>query len=264
MSTMDFRSQVYSPIQNMALWLVAWLYNHVSYDDLLEALDELSGSQQSATGEPFIDLLARIRQYHQPFSQNTYTVPVSFALGGIGNPIGIAPSHPAYELVKQGTGALFFSGADLDYATLIPVETDGSTIWHWHESQGIAPAPSYLLPGQADKMLSDATRDAVKSIEQNTTAAKIHADSHALKASQPRLLVGSLNDFYEAPGIPPMTPVRSEKLIARANNVAAIVEALVSRIGDHSFDHILFPLGQHIRQARMSAVNYAFLEWART
>ncbi len=43
---MQTRPQVYSPLQNTALWLTAWLYNVESTDDTVQALTDLGGTHR--------------------------------------------------------------------------------------------------------------------------------------------------------------------------------------------------------------------------
>ena len=59
---MDMRAEVWSPVQNVAVWLGAWLWGHESTDDLLDALRELGGEQQGANGEPFLDVMSLLRR----------------------------------------------------------------------------------------------------------------------------------------------------------------------------------------------------------
>ena len=59
------------------------------------------------------------------------------------------------------------------------------------------------------------------------------------------------------------TPPRAAKLFARADAVAAVIETVVDRLNDHSFDPQLFGLWRHIRTARMAGVADAVLEYQR-
>lgn len=58
-------------------------------------------------------------------------------------------------------------------------------------------------------------------------------------------------------------PGRTAKLFARADRVAAIIETVTDRLGDHSLDPQLLRLWRHIRQSRMAGVAYALSDFAR-
>ncbi|MFS0469236.1 hypothetical protein ACL1CA_10760, partial [Corynebacterium striatum] len=58
---MDMRAEVWSPLQNTAVWLGAWLWGYESTDDLLDVLQELGGMQTMENEEPFIELLSTLR-----------------------------------------------------------------------------------------------------------------------------------------------------------------------------------------------------------
>src|SRR5699024_8374476 len=66
---MDMREQVWSPLQNTAIGMGAWLYGHEPADDALAALSQLGGTQRLvstpddvSTTRPFIDALSLIRE----------------------------------------------------------------------------------------------------------------------------------------------------------------------------------------------------------
>ena len=116
------------------------------------------------------------------------------------------------------------------------------------------PAPAWLSPGEADALLARATEEAATLIE----ATGYRSDA----LPDPRLTVGTLSDFYDTPGLPASVPGRAAKLFARADRVAAIIETVTDRIGDHSLDPQLLRLWHYIRQARMAGVSYALSEFA--
>ena len=58
---MDMRAEVWSPLQNTAVWLGSWLWGHETTDDLLDALKELGGRPESVDEAPFVDVLAMLR-----------------------------------------------------------------------------------------------------------------------------------------------------------------------------------------------------------
>lgn len=115
---------------------------------------------------------------------------------------------------------------------------------------------SYLSPGQADKNLSDAVRASARMID---ALGELESPNHP----NPRLLVGTLGDHYDVAGLPAAMPPRAEKLIARADRVSAIIEAVADRLGNHSYDPQLTALWRPLLAARETAVAYALAEWGR-
>ena len=69
-AVMDMRAEVWSPLQNTAVWLGAWLWGHESTDDLLDAMQELGGLQVMEDEAPFVDLLAYLRAETSEIVQN--------------------------------------------------------------------------------------------------------------------------------------------------------------------------------------------------
>ena len=57
---MHTRAEVYSPLQNTAVWLAAWLYNVESSDDTVDALTDLGGAH-SYGSLPMAQLLHDVR-----------------------------------------------------------------------------------------------------------------------------------------------------------------------------------------------------------
>lgn len=233
---MPIRPHVYSPLQHSALWLGAWLHGHESTDALIDALLDL--------GQPHsVDILHRLRATALLDGEEPA---VRLVLGGPAQPTGLpapADEHGAL-LIPDGDG--------LHHHVLIAVP--GDTEWSWRRIEE-APAALHLSPGEADLRLADATRQA---------AALIEAQGYRSSAlSDPRLSVGRLSDFYETPGVPLATPARAAKLIARADRVAAITEALLDQAGDHSLDPQVLGLSRYIREARMVAVDYAVRDMGR-
>lgn len=255
---MDFRSHVYSPIQNTALWIGAWLYGKESFDDVDYALTELGGPHQehgSKNGAAL--LLGAIRQYVQPIIDAGSGHPaLTVALGGAGDPVPVPPTSPAYEPASQAGGAIILHSMELKrYRVAVPTHAGAVTVWKFFDMEGFAPATPYLMPGEADQLLIEATDKAARFVE---------AQGYSTDAlTNPRLTVGSLSDFYETPGLPSVMPERAAKLIARADRVSAIVETVISRMSDHRLDPELLGLGRPIRYARMSATAYALAQWAK-
>ncbi|AKK05976.1 hypothetical protein CMUST_08260 [Corynebacterium mustelae] len=229
----------YSPLQNATIWLGAWLYGHESYDELTETLARLKLCPRDAS---LFDELARLRTTAQLASG----VPaLSVFLSG--------PAHPLPSAMTEhhdGEGVIMLPGE----SSFTVLSLSDST-WGWSEHVGHPPAEVYLSPGDADTQLREALQSAAAAIESEYSA--------PLPVANPRLLVGTLTDFYETPGLPSSISGRSAQLIARADRATAIVEAVTQRLGEHNFDHYLLELSRHIRQARMSAVSYALAEWGR-
>ncbi|MDO5097730.1 MAG: hypothetical protein Q4D85_03155 [Corynebacterium sp.] len=229
----------YSPLQNATIWLGAWLYGYESYDDVSETLTQLQLRPEDAS---LFDELARLRATVQLSST---TPALSVLLSGPAHPLpfGIAESH-------ADDGVIVIPGESSFLALSL-----SSTTWGWSEHAGHPPAEVYLSPGDADTHLREALNSAASAIEAEL--------SGPIPVVNPRLLVGTLTDFYEAPGLPACIPKKSAQLIACADRATAIVEAVTQRLGEHSYDHYLLELSRHIRQARMAAVSYALAEWGR-
>lgn len=267
---MDMRAEVYSPLQNIAVWLGAWLYELESTDDFLDAVSALGGRPTTANGGPFIDVLAVVRAAANdaPKAATTPAIAgpgplVRLILAGPGEaPALPAGSESAEATAHSGVGSIVVSTGNPDFSLiLVPHRqvTPGSASedWAWQiiEERQPLPAPAWLNPGEADELLSRATDEAATIIEASGYR------SNAL--SNPRLAVGTLADFYDVPGLPQCVPPRAAKLFARADRVAAIIETVTDRIDDHSLDPQLLALWRHIRAARMAGVAYAVTEFAR-
>lgn len=204
----------YSPMQDVCLWLGAWLYGQAGPEEVAAACRELGH-------EPLlIDDLLTFR---------TRAGRVRLVLGGPGDavPIPVAAAQHA-------------GGAIVVSEELVLVLVDDT--WQWFEVSELLPAPAGLSPGDASLLLSEAVRDATRVIE-----SKVRVQGGVPVVSE----VGSL--------VPPATPGRSARLVARADQVAAIVAA----VPDHELDQELLPLGRQVRQARVAAVDYAVAEWGR-
>lgn len=247
------RAEVYSPLQNTAVWLAAWLYGHESTDALIGAMTELHG-RNSYQGEPLAHLLRDVRaatDLHIPGPA------VRLILSGPGQ----APELPAGSEAAQaaaefsGGSAIVLRGEGGVSHILVPDSSDEQAKWRWFEEPEPLPEPAWLTPGEADALLSRATDEAAVLIE---AVGGTRAD-----LPDPRLTVGTLADFYDTPGLPMGTPPRAAKLFARADTVAAVIETVVDRLGDHSFDPQLFGLWRHIRTARMAGVADAVLDYQR-
>lgn len=251
---MDMRAEVWSPMQNTAVWMGAWLHNMEPADNLVDALRDLGGAHSLVDGRPLADLLAGLRAVTDVSIEEPV---LRLILSGPGEPPALpAGTQAAQAVTNNGVGALVIKDRDLITShVLVPDVGNGATEWEWFTLTDPLPAPAWLSPGEADHLLTEATNEA---------AALIEATGYRTDAlNNPRLTVGTLSDFYDMPGLPGAVPARAAKLFARADRVAAIVETVTNRIGDHSLDPQLLKLWRHIRAARMAGVAYAVREFSR-
>lgn len=227
---MDFRARVYSPLQDAAVWLGAWLLGKASYDELTEVFIELFGSVPSA------EFLRDLRT-HAPDE----TPILRLALSGPGDPHGLVED----AAILCGT------------IVLSPVlDSQGVTVaWNWREHHNPIHLP-FHSPGDASRMLTEATIHAAQIIEQNGGMKRNNL-------SGIRANIGKLNEFYDAPGLPAGTDHRAIKLFSQANQLAAILETMHVHVQDHSFDPQLIGLWKHLRRARITGVDCALREFAR-
>lgn len=144
---------------------------------------------------------------------------------------------------------------DADPLTSHILVPDSGGDWQWFVEEQPLPSPAWLSPGEADQLLTQATNEAARLVQ----VSGYRTDA----LNSPRLTVGTLADFYDTPGLPSAAPVRAAKLFARADRVAAIVETVTGRMGDHRIDPELLALWRHIRAARMAGVAYSVREFGR-
>lgn len=247
---MHTRAEVYSPLQNTAVWLAAWLYGAEPTDEVVAALTDLGGRHGFA-GQ---GLSALLRDARANANLESAEPVVRLILWGPGQAPALPPGSPAAERIGPA-GAIVLRGfADLSHI-LIPRYGGDGVDWHWFEEERRLPEPSWLSPGEADALLAQATNQAADLIDA-TGGSRADVPS-------PRLTVGTLADFYDTPGLPTGTSPRAAKVFARADRVAAIVETVVDRLGDHNFDPQLFALWRHIRTARMAGVADAVQEYRK-
>lgn len=246
---MHTRAQVYSPLQNTAVWLAAWLYGVESTDETLDALRDLGG-RHSFGGAPVGQLLADVRTHSNLTSPDPV---VRLVLWGPGQAARLRAGSPAMEALTQA-GAIVLRGVDAQHI-LVPEYQTSEVHWRWFVEQDPLPEPEWLSPGEADQLLSRATNEAAVLIEA--------AGGTRQDLPNPRLTVGTLADFYDTPGLPVGVTPRAAKLFARADRVAATIETVTDRLGDHSFDPQLFALWRHVRSARMAGVADAVIDYRR-
>ncbi|HHU66575.1 hypothetical protein [Corynebacterium sp.] len=236
---MDIRAEVWSPLQNTAVWLGAWLHGLEATDNVIDALGDLGA-------DALTDVLGDIRRSVRLDSGEPA---LRLVLSGPGE----APALPAGSAAASAAGALVLADPDpLTHHILVPEEAGN---WEWFVEEGPLPAPAWLSPGEADQLLTEATNEAARLVLASgyTTDALV----------SPRLTVGTLADFYDTPGLPAAVPGRAAKLFARADRVAAIIETVTRRMDDHRIDPQLLGLWRHIRTARMAGVAYAVREFGR-
>ncbi|QGU04628.1 hypothetical protein [Corynebacterium comes] len=243
---MNIRAEVWSPLQNTAVWLGAWLHGLEATDNLVDALTDLGG-------EGLVGVLRDIRQVSGTALSGEEPV-LRLVLSGPGEaPALRAGSEAAEATSESGLGALVLRDADpLTSHVLVP---DRGGDWRWFVEEQPLPAPAWLSPGEADQLLTQATNEAARLVQASGYRTDV--------LSSPRLTVGTLADFYDTPGLPAAVPVRAAKLFARADRVAAIVETVTERMNDHRIDPQLLALWRHVRAARMAGVAYAVGEFGR-
>lgn len=247
---MHSRAQVYSPLQNTAVWLAAWLYGVESTDDTLDALRDLGG-RHTFGDAPVAQMLIDVRSAANLAGEEPV---IRLVLWGPGQAARLGAGTPAMDALSQA-GALVVRGRDGVSHILVPDYGADEVTWRWFEDPNPLPQPEWLTPGEADTLLSQAADQAATLIEA--------AGGTSKDLPNPRLAVGTLADFYDTPGLPAGVTPRAAKLFARADRVAAIVETVTDRLDDHSFDPHLFALWRHVRSARMAGVSDAVMDYRR-
>ncbi len=270
------RSQLWSPVQNTSLWLAWWLHGVISTDEVIDSFHAVQGRHHrvlaraggavsgtaaeadEATG--LIDLLKIVRAVtdgapvgleHRPL--------VNLALAGMGDPPPLPAGEAASAVAAAGAGISFADADPHVHHVAVPEIVDSSVIyWHWYTAEGRAPQLPTNGPGDADAMLRQATDRAVAGIESSGVIVRWPSGSVG-----PRMLVGALSDAFGVPGLPVNVPSRAEKLMARADYVAAIIDIARDSAPQSSLDPFLLPLGRAVRVARMTAVDYAQRELLR-
>lgn len=247
---MHTRAEVYSPLQNTAVWLAAWLYNVESADETVAALTDLGGPHTYGS-LPLSQLLYDVRSAADLESPEPV---MRLVLWGPGQAARLRAGSPAMEALTQAGALVLRGGRGLNHI-LVPEYSGGGVDWRWFEDPEPLPEPEWLTPGEADRLLSQATDQAATLIEA--------AGGTSRDLPNPRLAVGTLADFYDTPGLPAGVTPRAAKLFARADRVAATIETVTDRLDDHSFDPHLFALWRHVRSARMAGVADAVVDYRR-
>lgn len=281
-------SQVWSPTQHIALWLGAWLSGLENYDHLLDALDSLGGP--SATPGSLVladatvpavvdvnddlkrsDMLRLLRAVTEEGDwQSDHRPLVRLILSGPGDAPALPAGTAAAEAARAAGSAIVIADAEPGWNhVLVPVKTrlqgEEENQWHWFTLEGHLPEPAYLSPGEADLQLADAARLAAATIAAMPRSQGTSSSDGRPKVD-PRLMVGMLDDHLDMAFVPDDVPRRALGVLARADRVSsilAVAQGEESGHGSSAFDPQLIPLWRRIRQARMSAVEYAIAEWTR-
>lgn len=270
----SLREQLWSPVQNSTLWLGWWLHGLLSADELIDAFTEVQGPAHSlvidsdsaemfngefdgrATG--LVDMLRAVRSVTDAAPVSVGDRPlVGLALAGPGD-------VPPLPQGTRGAAAVAAAGAGITVAdaepdvlhVLVPELLDRSLVqWTWFRTRGRAPALAVYSPGDADRLLSEATGAAADLIRDDGLSLARHR--------APRLAVGALSDFFGLPGLPVGVDPRSVRLMARADVVASIIEVTRSSSAGASLDPRILPLSRAVRTARTTAVDHAMRELLR-
>jgi hypothetical protein len=139
---------------------------------------------------------------------------------------------------------------------LVPQLLDRSLVqWTWYRTEGRVPALAVYSPGDADRLLTEATEQAAGLIESDGLLPARHR--------APRMAVGALSDYFGLPGLPAGVSPRAAKLMARADVVASIIEVTRTSAAGASLDPRILPLSRAVRTARTTAVDHAMRELLR-
>ncbi|MGV0398445.1 hypothetical protein ACUY3M_08975 [Corynebacterium suicordis] len=277
----QLRDQLWSPVQNSALWLGWWVHQVISTDLLLDAFRSVQGPVQlldatsalaagiasteelSGTTAPLGDLLRLVRRVTDDVPVSADSRPlVGLVLAGHGDVPALPAGSAAAEAVQRCGAGITLADTDPNTIHVLVPEMKYSefheseaVFWQWFVAQGPVPHLPFYSPGEADEHLREAM----------DRAGELVANSGQSQLRRPdvRLEVGTLADAFGLPGLPPGVSLRASRLLARADYVSAIVETARTSDAGRSFDPMLLPLLRTIRAARMTAVDYAFRELVR-
>ncbi|RAV33778.1 hypothetical protein [Corynebacterium heidelbergense] len=269
--------QLWSPVQNSALWLAWWLHGLVATDAVIDAVNatQSSGAEHQIVFPDAREDLARARSLHTGVTEvlraaraATAQAPtgvaeqplVSLVLAGPGQVPPLPANTPASRAVsRRGAGLLLAGGDSQRHHVVVPSASEGLVTWEWFQVEGPLPAVVAHSPGEAEELL----RQAVEQAASQVSAAGVGRVGGMGGGGDTRLAVGTLADAFGLPGLPPGVPPRAERLMARADMVAAIVAvARRSEVGAGADPYVL-PLLRAVRTARMVAVDYAQREIVR-
>ena len=264
--------EVWSPTQHLTLWLGAWLSGHVGYDHLTEAFEALGAPGPHPGTLELIDakvpevvdleaplgraeLLRLLRAVTEPAEAAAPERPLlRLVLSGAGDPPTLPANSPAAAATRAAGSAIVVADTEWMYHhVLVPAQP----AWQWYTIEGPLPEPAHLSPGEADFQLAEAARNAAARIAALSAGAPGIREGAAV---EPRLAVGLLNDHLDMAWLPEVTPRRALGVLARADRLAALLEVAQGDRAGHGgsdYDPELIPLWRAIRQARISAVDYA-------
>ncbi len=278
--------QLWSPVQNTALWCAWWLHDVIHTDEVLDAFRLIQGSHHmveladSARGRVevgvdmgLLSLLRLARSVTNGWDARVDGEPlVGLLLAGAGELPRIGAGSVAARDVMEVGSALMFPDAASAAVTGTPSVVHvvvphfvGEVIrWTWHVVDGPVRPLAVFSPGEADAMLREAVEHSATLIQ----AVKVEGGVGSLEAlrgvEDPALAVGMLSDVFGLPGLPPGVAVRAEQLMARADYVAAIVQVVRESAVGALLDAQLLPMLRAIRLARMVAVDVAQRELLRS
>lgn len=269
------REQLWSPVQNTALWLGWWLHDVIGADAVIDAFHAVQGprhelvfANSAAHLEPsrpvqgLVGVMQLARAATEGAGLGLEDRPlVSLVLAGSGDvpplPAGVAATH-----VSSVGSAIVLSDAERTIShILVPEYRELIVRWTWHVEDNPMLALPYYSPGEADQMLREAVEQSSSLIGQSGHVP--NNGNHRGGVDAMRLKVGSLVDAFGLPGLPVGVALRAEKLLARADTVAAIIEATRTSAVGAQLDVQLLPMLRAVRTARMVAVDYALRELVR-
>lgn len=270
----SLREQLWSPVQNSTLWLGWWLHGLLSADDVIDAFTEVQGPAHTllvdaTSGDPFdgefggrptslVDMMRAVRSVtvDAPVSVSDRPL-VGLVLSGPGDVPALPAGTRGAEAVATAGAGITVADADPEVLhVLVPQLLDRSLVqWTWYRTEGRVPALAVYSPGDADRLLTEATEQAAGLIESDGLLPARHR--------APRMAVGALSDYFGLPGLPAGVSPRAAKLMARADVVASIIEVTRTSAAGASLDPRILPLSRAVRTARTTAVDHAMRELLR-
>lgn len=282
------REQLWSPVQNTALWLAWWLHGEIATDAVIDAFRATQGH----AGAGLMEVLRRAREATDTAPRGVEHRPlVSLVLAGPGDVPPLPAGSLGAQAVQLGGAGLVVADGDTDVChVLVPVHRPSSPAsadhpasgeatamptgpgherlsppgagvdWHYYRTVGRVPSLGVSTPGDADALLRSAMDTAIGTARSLGLGENFGATP---QRSSPRLAVGALSDAFGLPGLPPGVPLRAQRLMARADVVAATVEVARRPPLTPGVDAVVLPLLRAVRTARTVAVDYAQRELAR-
>lgn len=248
-------AQLWSPVQNTSLWLAWWLHGIIGADEVIDAFHATQGKHHrlEPDGGALVEMLGHIRSVADEAPVGLDERPlIQLALSGPGDAT-VLPVGP------EGASLIIADRDPLVSHVLSPRVIDAHLVsWSWDQVEGPVPPLPVYSPGEADQLLREAADNATRMVR---NAGHVPRGGAAFQRAE--LAVGALNDAFGLPGMPPGVPSRAAKLMARADQVAAIVEVTKRSEVGASLDPHLMPMLRAVRTARMVAVDYAQRELLR-